>query len=173
MEKLNVFAYIQTACAVLDEKRESYMKAAAKITAFLEKAFEDTDAFVGAAYRVKATPSLKEKIIRNKLYKKYSAETVVSECSDIAGIRLECRFLEDEAILYEKLRTVFSQNAGDGYFYPEGRKHLRLKLGAPQPERQKNGMEIYRIDGFAIYGGEKYNYELQIKSLVNSFFFFF
>ena len=169
MEKLNVFAYIQTACAVLDEKRESYMKAAAKITAFLEKAFEDTDAFVGAAYRVKATPSLKEKIIRNNLYKKYSAETVVSECSDIAGIRLECRFLEDEAILYEKLRTVFSQNAGDGYFYPEGRKHLRLKLGAPQPERQKNGMEIYRIDGFAIYGGEKYNYELQIKSLVNSF----
>lgn len=169
MEKLNVFSYIQTACAVLDKKRESYAKTAAKITAFLEKAFEDTAAFVGAAYRVKATPSLKEKIIRNNLYKKYSAETVVSECSDIAGIRLECRFLEDEAALYEKLRAVFSQDAGDGYYYPEGRKHLRLKLGTPQPERQKNGMAIYRIDGYAVYGGEKYNYELQIKSLVNSF----
>ncbi len=168
-EKLNVFSYIDTACGVLDEKRESYTKSAAKISAYLEKALEEFDALVGVTYRVKTSASLREKIIRNNLYKQYSALDVVGECSDIAGIRLECRFLEDEQALYEKLKELFCNDAGCGYFYPEGRKHLRLKLGAPQPERQKNGLEIYRIDGFVVLGGEKYNYELQIKSLVNSF----
>lgn len=168
-KKLDVFSYIDIACAILDEKRESYNKSAAKIAAYLEKALEDFDPMIGVTYRIKATPSLREKIIRNNLYKQYSAEDVVSECSDIAGIRLECRFLEDEAVLFAKLRELFCCDAGDGYFYPEGRKHLRLKLGSPQPERQKNGLGIYRIDGFVVLGGEKYNYELQIKSLVNSF----
>ncbi len=169
MEKLDVFGYIDKACAVLEEKRESYNKSAAKIAAYLEKAFEDFDALVGVTYRIKTVPSLKEKIIRNDLYKQFPAETLVGECSDIAGIRLECRFLEDERVLYKKLGSLFCHEAEDGYFYPEGRKHLRLKLGAPQPEKQKNGLEIYRIDGYVVYGGEKYNYELQIKSLVNSF----
>ena len=168
-EKLDVFSYIDAACGVLDKKRESYTKSAAKISAYLEKTLEDFDALVGVTYRIKTSASLREKIRRNNLYKQDSALDVVGECSDIAGIRLECRFLEDEKALYEKLKELFCNDAGGGYFYPEGRKHLRLKLGAPQPERQKNGLEIYRIDGFVVLGGEKYNYELQIKSLVNSF----
>lgn len=168
-QKLDVFRYIETASKILEEKRESYTKCAAKIAAFLEKAFFDEDAVVGVTYRVKTGASLKEKIIRNNLYKQYAADSVVRECSDIAGLRMECRFLEDEAAIYERLKTLFCLDAGDGYFYPEGKKHLCLRLGTPQPERQKNGLEIYRIDGFVVLGGEKYNYELQIKSLVNSF----
>ena len=168
-EKLDVFSYIDTACAVLDSKREGYGKSAARISAYLEKAFENVDSLVGVTYRIKATPSLKEKIIRNNLYKQYSAEELVSACSDIAGIRLECRFLDDEKALFERLEELFCNEDENGYYYPDGHKHLMLKLGSPQPERQKNGLEIYRIDGYVILGGERYNYELQIKSLVNSF----
>lgn len=168
-QKLDVFRYIDTASAILEEKRESYAKSAAKIAAYLERALEDFDALVGVTYRIKTGPSLKEKIIRNNLYKQYSAETVVSECSDIAGIRMECRFLDDEKVLYEKLKELFCEEGENGYFHPEGKRHLMLRLGDPQPERQKNGLEIYRIDGFVTLGGEKYRYELQIKSLVNSF----
>ncbi len=168
-QRLDIFDYIDTASTVLEQKRESYTKSAVKIAAFLEKAFEGEDALVGVTYRVKTGPSLKEKIIRNNLYKEHSAENVVAACSDIAGLRMECRFLDDEAILYEKLKAVFCWQAEDGYYYPEGKKHLRLKLSAPQPERQKNGLAIYRIDGFVVLSGEKYNFELQIKSLVNSF----
>lgn len=36
-EKLDVFSYIDTACAVLDNKREGYGKSAARISAYLEK----------------------------------------------------------------------------------------------------------------------------------------
>ncbi len=168
-EKLDLFSYIDKACADLESKRESYNKSAAKISAYLEKELEEFDALVGVTHRIKSESSLREKIIRNNLYKQYSAQEVVGACSDIAGIRLECRFLQDEAALYEKLKELFKIDAGDGYYCPEGKKHLRLRLGTPQPEYQKNGLEIYRIDGFVELGGEKYNYELQIKSLVNSF----
>lgn len=167
--KLNVFKYIDEVCAVLENKRDSYVKCAEKISAYLEKALADFDALVGVTYRIKTSSSLREKIIRNNLYKQYSAEDLVGECSDIAGIKLECRFLEDEATLYKKLKELFCCDCGDGYFSPEGKKHLQLKLGSPQPELQKNGLEIYRIDGCVVLGGQKYNYELQIKSLVNSF----
>ena len=91
-DKLDVFDYIDTACAVLESKRDSYNKSAAKIAGFLEKSFENFDALVGVTYRIKTVSSLKEKIIRNNLYKQYTAVELVSECSDIAGIRLECRF---------------------------------------------------------------------------------
>ena len=50
-----------------------------------------------------------------------------------------------------------------------GQKAVKLKLDAPQPEKQKNGYNIYRIDGNVTYAGENYKFELQIKSLVNSF----
>ena len=153
----------------MENARESYTRSAEKISSYLETALASEDSMVGVTYRIKTGPSLKEKIIRNNLYKQYAAENVVSECSDIAGIRLGCRFLKDEAALYERLRQLFCVDAGDGYFCPEGKKNLRLKLGTPQPEKQKNGLEIYRIDGFVLLGGERYNFELQIKSLVNSF----
>lgn len=169
MNKLDVFAYIDTVAAILEEKRDSYNKSAAKISAFLEKSLEDFDSLVGVTYRIKTVPSLKEKILRNGLYKQYAATELVSECSDIAGIRLECRFLDDEKALYERLKEIFCNEAEGGYFYPDVKKHLMLKLGSPQPERMKNNLDIYRIDGYVILGGEKYNYELQIKSLVNSF----
>ncbi len=54
-------------------------------------------------------------------------------------------------------------------FCTADKKAVKLKLDAPQPEKQKNGYNIYRIDGNVTYAGENYKFELQIKSLVNSF----
>ena len=88
---------------------------------------------------------------------------------DIIGVRIECRFFKDEDALYRKILETFSVDAGDGFFSPVGKKAIRLKLDTPQPEKQKNGFNIYRIDGAVAYAGETYNFELQIKSLVNSF----
>ena len=172
MEKLSVFSYIEEACADLEKKRARYTENGEWITEYFEKALSDVEETVGVTYRIKASASLKEKLVRNNLYKRYSASEVVGACSDIIGVRVECRFLDDEKTVYGKLCQLFGvpcEEAGEGYFRPEGEHRIMLKLGTPQPEKQKNGLTIYRIDGCVFEGGERYNFELQIKSLVNSF----
>lgn len=169
MGLINVFRYIDRACAVLDENANGFARAAEKLTEFLENTFGDIDATVAVTSRIKTRDSLKEKILRNSLYKDHPADRLVFEMHDIIGVRLECRFFKDEQYLYEQILKTFNVSLGDGLYCPTGKKAIRLKLDTPQPEKQKNGFNIYRIDGSIVYAGEAYNFELQIKSLVNSF----
>ncbi len=169
MEKISVFDYIDKAANVLDANAVGFAHAADKLTEYLENTFGGIDATVAVTSRIKTRDSVKEKILRNSLYREFPAERLVFEMHDIIGVRIECRFFKDEEFLYRKIRETFCVDAGDGYFSPVGKKAVRLKLDTPQPERQKNGFDIYRIDGIVAYAGENYNFELQIKSLVNSF----
>lgn len=169
MEKIDVFGYIERAGNVLDENRGGFMRAAEKLSEYLQNTFGEIDATIGVTYRVKTSDSLKEKIIRNSLYKNHTADEIVFEVHDIIGVRIECRFFKDEHELYNRIRETFCADVGDGYFSPVGKKTIRLKLDTPQPEKQRNGFDIYRIDGDVVYAGETYKFELQIKSLVNSF----
>ena len=166
--KIKVFDYVERAAACLEEKHDDLSRVGARITARLEKMFEDVEETVSVTYRIKSATSLKEKIVRNALHNQYDAERLIYDASDTIGVRLECRFLADESLLYEKLKEMFYvEGEGDALRCEEGDIYLKLKT--PQPEKQKNGLEIYRIDGYTYYGGERYNFELQIKSLVNSF----
>ena len=169
MGKIDVFDYIERAANTLDANAVGFSHAADKLTEFLEATFGAIDATVAVTSRVKSRDSLREKILRNSLYKDVSAERIVFEMHDIIGVRIECRFFKDEKYLYDQIREIFSVDVGDGYFSPVGKKAIKLKLDTPQPERQKNGFNIYRIDGAVAYAGETYNFELQIKSLVNTF----
>ncbi|MCH5350704.1 MAG: hypothetical protein J1F39_01875 [Clostridiales bacterium] len=169
MEKISVFDYIDTACNVLDEHSVGFSHAADRLTEYLQTTFGVLDATVAITSRIKSRDSLKEKILRNSLYKDHPADRIVFEMHDIIGVRLECRFFRDERYLYDKIREVFCLDVGEGFFSPTGKKAVRLKLDTPQPERQKNGFDIYRIDGAVTYAGEVYKFELQIKSLVNTF----
>ncbi len=169
MSKLNVFDYIEKAAATLDANLVGFTHAADKLTEFLTARFGDIDATIGVTSRIKTRESLKEKILRNNLYRDAPADKIVFMMHDIIGVKIECRFFKDEQCLYEKIREVFDTDVGDGMYSPSDKKAVRLNLDSPQPERQKNGYSIYRIDGNVTYAGETYNFELQIKSLVNSF----
>ena len=169
MSKLEVFEYIERAAATLDANLVNFTHAADKLTEYLTSKFGDIDATIGVTSRIKTRDSLKEKILRNNLYRDTSPDRLVFEMHDIIGVKIECRFFKDEAFLFDKVKEVFCVDLGDGMFCPEGKKAVRLKLSTPQPEYQKNGYAIYRIDGNVTYAGENYNFELQIKSLVNSF----
>lgn len=169
VERIDIFDYIERACAVLDENASGFAHAADRLTEYLQNTFGGIDSTVGVTSRIKTRDSLKEKILRNHLYKDHDAERIVYELHDVIGVRIECRFFKDEEYLYKKILEIFDTNLGDGLYAPSGKKAIRLKLDAPQPEKQKNGFNIYRIDGSVIYAGECYNFELQIKSLVNSF----
>lgn len=169
MDKIDVFGYIETAANVLDANAVGFSHAAEKLTEYLESTFCGIDATIGVTSRIKSRDSLKEKILRNRLYKDFPPERLVFEMHDIIGVRIECRFFKDEEFLYDTIVKTFTVDVGDGYFSPANKKAIKLKLDTPQPERQKNGFNIYRIDGSVAYAGETYNFELQIKSLVNTF----
>ena len=57
----------------------------------------------------------------------------------------------------------------DGYYYNEMNPNVKLSLDGRQPQKQKNGFKIFRIDGIVTDTNNELPFELQIKSLVNSF----
>lgn len=141
----------------------------------IEEYFEDAlilrnQEFINVTSRVKDESSLREKIIRNRYLNKYSeAQMLIHNLSDLIGIRIECRFIEDEKEIYRLLRKHFNKTDDKIYYYHKDNKNIKLKLSDKQPMRQKNGFEIYRIDGKFTYLDRQVKFELQIKSLVNIF----
>ena len=111
--------------------------------------------------RVKSKNSLKEKILRQDFYLKYkSPENLVENLSDLIGVRIECRFIEDEKDVYEKVLETFNIHQGKGYYYNEKKPNILLKLDDKQPQSRK-WICIYKIDGKYINGEESINFELQ------------
>ena len=126
--------------------------------------------YINVTSRVKSESSLREKIIRNRYLKKYNeASNLIHNLSDLIGVRIECRFIEDENKIYRVLRRYFNKTDDKVYYYNKENPNITLKLNEKQPQKQKNGFEIYRIDGKFNYLDRQIKFELQIKSLVNIF----
>lgn len=126
--------------------------------------------YINVTSRVKSESSLREKIIRNRYLKKYNeASNLIHNLSDLIGVRIECRFIEDENKIYRVLRRYFNKTDDKVYYYNKENPNITLKLNEKQPKKQKNGFEIYRIDGKFNYLDRQIKFELQIKSLVNIF----
>ena len=141
----------------------------------LEEAFSDilsnsSCEFTNISCRVKSSESLREKILRNRYYKKFpDANQLIYNLSDLIGIRIECKFGDDEKSIYRFLKKYFNKKYNDDYFFNENYTNILLKLSGKQPQKQKNGFTIYRLDGKYIYNDIIIPFELQIKSLVNMF----
>lgn len=169
--ELKLFNFIENVTQYLEDSRNELNEACKDVRSYFERVVEDYNhGSVNINSRVKSTASLKEKILRNGYYKKFtSPEQLISNLSDVIGIRIECRFIEDENEIYELLKQHFHKQDEDGYFYNSTNGNIKLILAGEQPQRQKNGFEIFRIDGFCQCGEKRINFELQIKSLVNIF----
>lgn len=167
--KINVLGYINEAAAILDGENETLTKLCDRICKHLSLTIGGGEEILDVTGRIKGKDSLKEKIVRKDLYKKFSANDLLFALSDIIGIRIECRFLSEERKVYEKLRAAFAHSDDGIYYYADKKPSIQLKLSSLQPEKQLNGLDIYRIDGFVTSKDVKYNFELQIKALVNSF----
>lgn len=128
------------------------------------------DGFFNISTRVKSSSSLKEKIIRHNYYLKYDTpEDLFSNLSDLIGVRIECRFIEDEDKIFKFIKSVFSLTNEEGFSFSSSNSNIFLDLRDKQPLRQQNGFKLYRIDGYINNDGLKANFELQIKSMVNTF----
>ena len=168
--RLEVFNITDETTELLAQRQEFLQGAAAELQRRLTELFSaEAECFINMAVRVKSEKSLREKIIRKKLYKRYAdGAEIIDHLSDLVGARVECRFIRDEAVLFQMLRRVFCAPLGE-YCVQPGFEDIRLLLSAQQPQKQKNGADIYRIDGLFVYQGSPIRFELQIKSLVKVF----
>lgn len=171
--QLPVFRTIDETLCLLDKKNTQLEKIRRQVKRFWMNFFIDKqEAIVDVTSRVKGKESLREKIIRNRLYiEKDSPQQILADLSDLIGFAIECRFIDEENEILQELRSRFTipSLTDDGYSRCEENAHLFLELNSPQPQMQKNGFSIYRIDGYYVDHEEKVRFELQIKSLVHMF----
>lgn len=169
--ELELFNFVESVTEYLETSRNKLEEACRDINLYFEKVLETyNEGYLNINSRVKGTDSLKEKVLRNGYYKKYkTSKELMDNLSDLIGIRIECRFIEDEKKIYKLLKNHFNKQDEDGYYYNSANKNIKLELVGEQPQIQKNGFEIFRIDGVYNFNEEAINFELQIKSLVNIF----
>ena len=168
--KLEIFDFVDDSLKILDKFSPELVTLSSELENFYKKYLSESDYFLNVSSRIKSPMSLKEKILRNNYYLMFSdAEAFFFELSDLIGIRLECRFIEDEEKLYQAIKRIFCLQRPDGYYYNEEFPNILLNLTDKQPQIQKNGFEIYRLDGIIIGESATFHYELQLKSLVNMF----
>ncbi len=168
---LKEFEYIDESVELLNDITPTLNILSEELISYFEEVLNKYDEeYLNINSRVKSQDSLKEKIIRNKYLNKYKTpEELIHNLSDLIGIRLECRFIEEEKKIYKVLKNYFDKTKDDIYYYNEENENIKIRLDKEQPRKQKNGFEIYRIDGLFIYAKNKINFEIQIKSMVNIF----
>ncbi len=168
--KLELFDFIDKTLLLIEERTSILDKVSKELDRFFTDSFFIKDHFLNVSCRIKSPESLKEKILRDNFYIKYKTpDNLLHNLSDLIGIRIECRFIEDEVKIYEDIVDMFKTKEEDGYYSNPLNSSIRLKLSDDQPQIQKNGFEIYKIDGKYKKDDIEVNFELQIKSLVNVF----
>ncbi len=170
---LKLFEFTQQVLEELDNAREELEVASNDLKVlFKEILSEKSEAYIHIKSRVKSAKSLKEKILRYDYYNQYgSKQKLFENISDLIGIRIECRFIDDEQEIYRYIRKYFNEASDEyqGYYYNKDNPSILLELSSKQPKEQKNGFKLYRIDAKYITGLRCINFEIQIKSLVNVF----
>lgn len=169
--RLEVFNRIDETTALLRERREDYQQIRKEVKYILMDILkQEKDMIMDVSSRIKTEDSLREKIIRNRFYLNYEKSSdILDSLSDIIGLKIECRFIDEEWKVYKVLKDNFNIACGDGYYSCEKYSHIKLEMSTTQPQTQRNGFSIYRVDGYYERDQKKINFELQIKSLVNSF----
>ena len=168
--KLELFDFIDETLDLIEESFEMLNKVAKELERFFNDSFFIKDHFLNVNYRIKSSESLREKILRHNLYIKYETpENLIRNLSDLIGFRIECRFIEDEVKIYRDIVKLFKTKEEDGYYSNPLNSNILLKLDEKQPQTQKNGFGIYKIDGKYKKNSTEVNFELQIMSLVNVF----
>lgn len=167
---MKLFKLVEDTVDLLNQNLSQYSLVEECVTSYLVGVVSTNENYIGSTSRIKSENSLRNKIIKRKYYLEYeTAEEIIDNLSDVIGITLECRFKEDEIKLYEQIIESFELVEGQKFSKAKDNDNIFMKLNGDQPQRQTNGFDIYRIDGYYIDGDKKINFELQIKSLINTF----
>ena len=107
---LEMFQYVDEIIEVYESKRDIYKLIADEIQGYFEKhVFDKSKYTFNIIYRLKTVESIKEKLLRNSYISQYrSGEKVLANFSDLIGLRIECKFIDDEPYVYNLLLDVFT-----------------------------------------------------------------
>lgn len=169
--KLKIFDFLSKSINHMYDHMDFITNSSLVLKKFFKDIFLNSDFYINTTSRIKSEDSIREKLLRNNYYYIYSDyKEAIENLPDLIGIRVECRFIDDEKKIFDVISNNFSVKMEDGFYKSELNSNIFLKLDEKQPKIQKNGFEIYKIDGKYVID-EKYfvNFELQIKSLVNVF----
>ena len=168
--ELKLFEFVNSAVKVYDNRRTIFSAVEKILKETYSTLAEDAqNSIVGIHTRIKSRESVQEKLLRNKFYLNFdSGEEAIDHLHDIIGITIECRFIRNETELYQKLFRYYDITQS-GYSRSHSDPNNYLILHMVQPQLQRNGFTIYRIDGYYMYEERRVNYELQIKALVHRF----
>lgn len=168
MDKVGIFA--KQTIVELEKKQKTLDSQGKIIKDRLEKMLSNNNiSFCSVNARTKSAKSLREKIYRKNYFSKYdSGKELIEHLSDGIGVRISCLLSEDEEKVYEAISAnfTFEKDLYGKSFYFEKDNIIGL-CRSKQPELQKNGLPIYRIDGVILCGEQYIRFELQIKSLVH------
>ena len=168
--RIQLFEFIDQTIELFNSKQAAYEYVEGRLTSLFSSLFtEKDDHVVLIRSRIKSPDSLREKLIRNRFYLDHpDPMDTLAHLTDIVGITMECRFIRHEAQLYQKLFHCFREKSGNDFVCMKD-ENCYLNLKMPQPQIQRNGFTIYRLDGYYMFNQERVNFELQIKSLVHNF----
>ena len=168
--RLSLFQFIEDTVDLFEKRQEEIGEAERHVKVLIRELLSDSrDNIVSVNSRIKRVSSLKEKLIRNRFYLNYdSAEEALANMHDLIGVTIQCRFIRNEPEIYQQLRKYFLPDR-DRYSRCIRDENTFLNLRMPQPQLQRNGFTIYRVDGYTKIGGHTVNFELQIKSMVHEF----
>ncbi|MDL2237075.1 hypothetical protein LJC56_04495 [Christensenellaceae bacterium OttesenSCG-928-K19] len=172
---MDIFSYVDEVVNYYEKIQQRYLGIAEELTQMLEEIIvKNSEYTLTVTSRVKEVDSVREKLIRNSYYRLHSSkEEIIANVQDIIGLRIECKFTEDERYVYSLIEKLFYRTDDQIYFFNEDYPKIRLKLSDRQPLKQKNGFDIYKIDGrYEDKGGDnelRINFEVQIKSMINMF----
>ena len=168
--RLELFDLVDKSTRMLEMKQPAFLYVEKRVVDVFKLILSNKDVdSIAFTSRIKSAKSLKEKMIRNKYYLECNTpEDVFQLLPDLIGITVECRFISDENKIYHQLLNHFKPNLHE-YAQCIEDENLYLNLNMPQPQTQRNGFTLYRIDGFYLFDGERINFEFQIKALVHRF----
>ncbi|WP_127550588.1 hypothetical protein [Paenibacillus amylolyticus] len=168
--------FIEDSIEEINKQRTNLEEVKDSIIEFLDnKVFADFPVSnISIQGRVKSDKSLREKIIRKRdRVVDYDAENYINGLDDLIGIRIVCLLEKEEKAVFENLDERFFLETDDSGLSviidnDESEPYFRInKLN--QPDIQKNGKSIFKMKCQWIRGDNRFNVELQIKSLSNAF----
>jgi len=172
---MDIFKYVDDVVSYYEKIVYKYEDIAQEMKKILDDIIvANSEYTLMVSYRVKEPESVREKLIRNSYYRLHTTkEEIIANVQDIIGLRIECKFTEDEKYVYSLIEKIFYMTDDQIYFYNPDYPKMRLRLADQQPVKQKNGFDIYKIDGrYEDKEGDndiRINFEIQIKSMVNMF----
>ena len=149
---LELFDFIEDTLSYFERKNPSYVYAQGRILETFSQLYpSENTAVIHLHTRIKSKDSLKEKMIRNHFYLDYKTpQEAIDNLHDLVGITVECRFIRNEHELYRSLFSYFERQK-TGYAVCKANENLFLDLSQPQPQLQRNGFTIYRLDGYYLF----------------------